>query len=88
MMSPPPHIREIAATGAAVFGLIPHHHDRCSALENAHHLRDMVESDRAIQKISEGQAMIFSDDIIYIDEPWILTKAWLAKIIVYLGKPS
>jgi hypothetical protein len=48
----------------------------------------MVKSDSAIQKISEGQAIIFSDDFIYIDEPWILTKAWLAKIIVYLGKPS
>lgn len=58
--------------------------DKQHALENAHHLRDMVKSDSAIQKISEGQAIIFSDDFIYIDEPWILTKAWLAKIIVYL----
>jgi hypothetical protein len=45
----------------------------------------MVKSDEAIQRISQGRAMIFSEEFVYIDEPWILTWAWIAKIIVYLG---
>jgi hypothetical protein len=56
-----------------------------SILEKSHHLREMVKSDEAIQRISQGRAMIFSEEFVYIDEPWILTWAWIAKIIVYLG---
>lgn len=46
----------------------------------------MVETDEELKKLDHGQALVYSDEFLYIDEPWILTRTWLAKFLIYLGK--